>query len=434
MIITFNMNGRIMIKELTRLFCISILSVTFIIGCDNYTHNSITNTNPANYINVDFVNNVGSNGSEWGNDVVVGIDNEIFAVGGTTSYGYGLSNIYLSKTEENGLLEWTKFYGGWGTDIGHAIENTPDSGLIIIGSTMSFDMTTGKKADPATNLSYKFDDPNFYLVKLDNNGYTFWEKAFGSSFADEFGTSIVVADDGYLLAGYTNGTSGNDDVFVIKTDFDGNIIWEETFGTTDNERAYSIDKTNDGNYIIGGYSKAASSVNSDMYLLKIDDNGILLWDKTFGESEFDEVIYSVVATSDGYAACGNMKDNADPDLSKGVLKSIKVDSDGNLIWSYTYLQARSNINNSMIESNDGSLLICGYNSERNNVILTKLEANGLFLWRENDVDGYGAGICKFPGQLLEQYIISGATTRPTSLVKTNSLIIKISEDQTNVEI
>jgi len=163
-----------------------------------------------------------------------------------------------------------------------------------------------------------------YLIKTDANGVigkTGWSRTFGGS-GMEFGRSVQqTADGGYIVAGYTNSFgAGWSDVYLIKTDADGNEVWSRTFGGTDEDQAWSVQQTSDGGYIVAG------STSGDVYLIKTDANGDEVWSRTFGGSSWDYG-YSVQQTTDGgYIVAGNTGSfgAGDPDVYL-----IKTDADGN---------------------------------------------------------------------------------------------------------
>ena len=207
-------------------------------------------------------------------------DGGYIITGCTGSFGNGLSDVYLIKTDGNGNEQWSQTFGGTGDDLGYSVQQTSDGGFIITG-------VTGE-------MGYE----DVYLIKTDGNGIEQWSQTFGGTYTD-FGNSVQqTSDGGYIITGCT-GSFGNglSDVYLIKTDENGNELWNQTFGGTSTDMGNSVQQTTDGGYIITGYTGSFGN-GSDVYLIKTDENGEEIWSQTFGGTG-DDVGSSVQQTTDG---------------------------------------------------------------------------------------------------------------------------------------
>jgi len=210
-----------------------------------------------------------------------------YIIGATTDAGrHGATeDVYLIKTDAIGNEQWSRTLGEWGDDRLASVEQTTDGGYMIGGRTWSFG--GGGK---------------FYLIKTDANGNEQWSKTFGGSKYDGAYSAKQTSDGGYILAGITQSFgAGESDVYLIKTDADGNEQWSKNFGGSDSELGISVEQTIDGGYIIAGGTRWegwATWIESDVWLIKTDADGNEQWSKTFGGSEYD-VGFSVRQTSDG---------------------------------------------------------------------------------------------------------------------------------------
>jgi len=193
-------------------------------------------------------------------------------------------SLYLAIFESEGPeIEWSRTFDGGGSDWGYSVQQTSDGGYIIAGITYS-------RGDGYGDV---------YLIKTDSNGNLQWSRTFGGSSTD-WGESVYqTADGGYIVVGEANsfGVNGSD-VYLIKTDPDGNLLWNRTFGGENYDWGESVQQTADGGYIIVGVTNSSGSGRNDVYIIKTDSNGNLQWSKTLGSSE-DDVGFSVQQTDDG---------------------------------------------------------------------------------------------------------------------------------------
>jgi predicted secreted protein len=173
-----------------------------------------------------------------------------------------------------------------------------------------------------------------WLIKVDENGDETWNKTFGGSL-NETGNSVnQTTDGGYILAGFTESYgNGGRDVWIIRTDENGNELWSKTFGGANNDLAQFIQPTSDDGFIITGSTQSFGNGGEDMWLIKIDANGNEMWNKTYGGS-LGERAYTVYQTSDsGYVLAGRTESYGNGNLDAWL---IKTDKSGNEIWNKTF--------------------------------------------------------------------------------------------------
>lgn len=213
-------------------------------------------------------------------------DDEAYSVKQTTDGGYivaGYSksfgainyNAYLVKLNALGDTMWTKSYGGIKTDFANVVQQTNDAGYILAGYTTTF--VSGS------------DSGNIYLIKTDALGNVKWTTSIGGTVAISDGYSIQqTTDKGYAITGYTNSFGEpNGDAYLIKTDSLGNTLWTKTYGSIGVDWGNSIKQTTDGGFIIAGSASFDTTNLIDVYLIRTDVNGDTLWTKTFGGKGYD---------------------------------------------------------------------------------------------------------------------------------------------------
>ena len=282
--------------------------------------------------NVVWTKTFGGTNDDFGRAVQQTSDGGYIIAGYTYSFGAGLSDVYLIKTDADGNLLWQKTYGGTNYDFGYSVQQTSDGGYIITGSynsnqniyliktdangdtlwTRTYSGTEGRDVKQTSDGKYiiagTFYGSNFYdvyLLKIDGNGTLLWSKSFGGS-GDDRGNSVAqTSDGGYIIAGYTNSYgAGSYDIYLIKTDSIGDTLWTKTYGGSGNDLGYGVDITDDGSYITLGSTNSFGAGDFDIYVIKVNSNGDTLWTKTIGGIN-GEGGYEIGQVSDkGYVIVG----------------------------------------------------------------------------------------------------------------------------------
>ena len=256
----------------------------------------------------------------------------LVCLGGTAQAG-----VKVSAPEE----KWNKTFGGANNDDGHSVAETSDGGYIITGGTVSYDA----------------GDWDVWLIKTDSNGNEIWNKTFGGANFNDEGYSVEqTLDGGYIITGstYSYG-AGECDIWLIKTDSNGNEEWDKTFGGADYDQGRSVEQTSDGGYIITGGTKSYGAGYFDVWLIKTDSNGNEIWNKTFGE---DSCGFSVEQTSDGGYIITGETILYDAEMTTDVWL-IKTDSNGNEIWNKTFGGAGWDFGRSVTQTSDGGYIVTG---------------------------------------------------------------------------
>ena len=335
----------------------------------------------------------GGNGEDHGESVLQSFDGNYIICGGTSSYGAGATDIYLIKTNEIGDTLWTKAYGGNNNDDGYSLQQTTDGGFIITGATESYG--TG-----ATDV---------YLIKTDLNGNSLWTKTYGGSDSD-LGRSVQQTnDDGYIIVGdtYSSG-AGLGDVYLIKTDANGDTLWTQTFGGDSADGGLSVKQTSSGGYIISGWTQSFGVGGTDVYIIKTDANGDSLWTRTFGGStgEWGE---SVLETEDnGYIVAGWTNSFG---AGQADAYLIKIDVNGDSLWTKFLGGPNTEICTSISHTFDGGYILTGNTNDNDvgDVYLLKTDMYGNELWSKI-IGGSLADNGKSVVQTFDgEYIIAGTT-------------------------
>jgi predicted secreted protein len=200
---------------------------------------------------------------------------------------------WLMKTDADGAIQWSRSFGGYNSAL-YSVIHTSDGGYAA----------TGNIQDPSSG---KIDA---YIVKTDSEGNIIWSNEFSRTTGDDYGRAIIqTSDGGYAIAGLTN-YWGNADFWLIKTNASGSFLWDKTYGGAGWDGASSIVQTSDGGYLLAGQTTSFGAGGFDLWLVKTDSDGNMQWNQTYGGAGNDVtgdsgLGHSLIRTIDqGYALVG----------------------------------------------------------------------------------------------------------------------------------
>ncbi len=219
------------------------------------------------------------------------------------------------KTDKNGYVEWNQTYGGTHFDIAWSVLQTSDGGYMIAGYTESFGAG-----------SY-----DFWLVKTDKDGNMLWNQTYGGTDRDCARSLVQTDDGGYALAGQTWSYGvGNGDFWLVKTDSTGNVLWNQTYGGTDMEYMSSLFATADAGYIMAGHTSSFGAGGCDAWIVKTDSEGNLQWNQTFGGTGDDYAKSVIQVGGEDYVIVGTTESFS---IGGWDVWLIKKNVESGLVWT-----------------------------------------------------------------------------------------------------
>ena len=270
---------------------------------------------------------------------------------------------------------WARSYGGAGEDVAYAVQAIPDGGYVVAGSTMSFGA----------------GESDAWLLRLDARGDVVWQKTYGGASPDAIDSVRLTADGGFIVAGRTSSFgAGGVDAWVLKLDASGNVVWQAAYGGAGNETASSVVPTADGGYVVAGVTDSYGAGDTDAWVLKLDANGGITWQRTYGGPGSDSANAVQPMPDGGYVIAGGTQSFG---AGEGDAWVFKLDASGNIVWQRTYGGPHSDDATSVIPTADGGSVVSGTSYSIDwGVWLLRLDAGGDVIWQYAHVGAGSGGI------------------------------------------
>ena len=356
-------------------------------------------------VSIEWQRTLGGSHFEESRDVATAPDGSIFVVGRSASEDFDIFNhrgaydYFIVKLNSTGNTVWRKTYGGSHIDEPYSVVALADGGCIVVGCSRSLNH------DVQNNHG---GDNDGWLIRLGPTGNILWQRAYGGSGRDELYNIVPTSDGGYLLTGMTNSTDGDvqtnyggNDIWVVKTDSLGQIIWESSYGGTQNDVANRSFEDSEGNFIVVGESSSdnwqvpGNYGQTDLLVMKLSPEGFIIWSLSFGGSgaEFGTL---AAEAPDGYFV-GGSSGSIDGDFSGLATHYVdywllKLGYDGSLIWQKTIGGSSSERAFDMLALEDGGCAIVGFTNSTDDdftgndgnvdIGLVRLSSEGELLWQK----------------------------------------------------
>lgn len=270
-------------------------------------------------------------------------------------------------------IEWQKALGGTHGESANAVQQTSDGGYIVAGHSMSND----------GDVTGNHGGGDYWIVKLNPAGGIQWQKTLGGSNVDDAQSIRQTTDGGYIIAGSSNsgdgdisGNHGNYDYWIVKLDSNGNMQWQKSLGGSSMDMAQSIQQTSEGGYIVAGSSSSndgdvsGNHGGGDYWIVKLDINGNIQWQKSLGGSSSEQV-NSVQQTFDGGYIIAGTTVSTDGDITVSYGNNdfwvVKLDSGGNMQWQKTLGNIGDNIGYYAQQTFDGGYIAVGTSFNSSNL-------------------------------------------------------------------
>jgi len=314
----------------------------------------------------------GGDSSEVGNALVEAADGGFLLVGYTESYGSGGVDLWLVRTGATGDTLWTRTYGGPADDHGWDVASVADGGFVVAGFTAS----RGAGGE------------DVWLLRLDEDGDTLWTRTYGGG-GDERAWALAEAGEGWVIAAQTRpeGTQ-NVDLFVVRVDSRGRAEWTRTHGGAGIDRAFDVEATRDGGFVVAGVTADGASADQDGWLVRLDGDGRVAWERSFG-GDGNDVGRGLELTPDGGMLMVGYSDSDGPTGAASATSGanriwlVRTDANGREQWSRRLGESRDDRAMMGTRLAAGGYAIAGYASTGSgdwNAYVVGVDEEGQQLW------------------------------------------------------
>jgi hypothetical protein len=303
-----------------------------------------------------------------------------------------------------------KTFGGPDSDIAYGILLTSDGGALIAGMADNV-QPHGHSGDPKGHAR---------LIKTDPEGNTIWEKDYGQGVYAAFFSMIQTSQGDYVLLGDASAPdgSGNTDVYLVKVDEEGNEIWSYTYGDSGTQLGRAVQQTADSGYILIGSTSSSPGTYASIYLVKTDAQGKEMWSQAYGD-QFLHLGWGVTQMPDGgYVFTGFSA----PDHDARDFLAMKINAAGDVQWSRTWDFGGLDEGLALTPTSDGDVVILGVaslGSPTSNIVLIKVDSQGNELWKET-IDEVGASSWNITAMPDGGYILGGRVGSSALMLKTDA--------------
>jgi len=295
-------------------------------------------------------------------------DDGYIVCGYSNSFGDGSYDIYVVKLDKAANIQWQKTFGGSRTDIGWGVKELNDKTFLLFGA-IGIDSTN--------------DD--IFIARLDALGNQLWQRTYGNEKYERCTQMLATSDGNFLLIGQRNvGPGNNIDSYVLKIDDKGNLLWEKCFGGSLPERTFYGGEVPNGDFLISGLILPYASAKADIFLLRINKHGELVWTKTIGDEKVHDIIHSFCRNSDKktYTLTG-YSETAKEGFHEGLF--MQIDENGSLLKKQTYDTGEDMRLMHSEQTNDSGFIVTGYSRKDitknvNDAVLLKFNKDGKAEW------------------------------------------------------
>jgi len=293
--------------------------------------------------------------------VAIAFNGDIIIGGVTESFGNGSGDFWILRLDSSGDVIWQKAYGGSNWDYATSVTVADNGDIIAVGYTYSF----------GTGESDFISKSDLWVLRLDSNGNIKWQKAYGGSDYDGAYAVATAKNGDIIVAGWTESFgAGGRDAWVLRLDSEGNVKWQKSYGGSGWDEAYSVAIAKNGDIVVAGVTTSFGAGGDDVWVLRLDAKGNVKWQKTYGKGQKDEAYAVTIAPNGDIIVAG---DTWSFGTGNGDAWVLRLDSNGNIKWQKAYGGSYRDYAASIAVAEGGDVIVAGN-------YLLRLSSDGELKW------------------------------------------------------
>ena len=330
----------------------------------------------------------GGSGDDRGSSIIETSDGGYALLGysdstdGDVSSNNGNRDFWLVKITASGVLTWQKSFGYEGLDEGVSVIETSDNHLMLSGV---LDVTASGGEGNQGRLYNRHAGGDYWSIKITPTGDIVWSRFYGGTFTDSPTGIKETLNDGFISVGGSDSNDvdisnnkGSYDFWIVKSDRNGDIVWEKSFGGSEIDEARDVISDGTGNHIIVGDTRsndqdvAFNNGAADLWAIKVSNSGELLWNTSIGGSNFD-VARSISTTFNNEFIIAGSSRSSNGDVSKNQGQNdawvLRLDNSGQLLWETTIGGSEIDFSYDAVQINNGTIVAVGETNSSNGDII-----------------------------------------------------------------
>ncbi len=303
------------------------------------------------------------NSDDFLNSVELTSDGGYLAIGNTRSFGAGTGDGWVLRVDGSGKTVWQFRYGSGLRDQVQSARKIADGGFILSG------FLTGNASSSA----------DAWLLRLNSEGGIVWQRSYGGSSSDRFYSAQPLPDGGFIAAGETSSFgSGGSDAWIVRLNSAGDVVWQRTLGSSVDDGLRAIQNTSDGGWIAGGYTSGFGAENSDAWVLRLNSEGGIVWQRKYGTSDADSLAAITQTRDKGFIFAGSI---AGAQQSDGWI--VRLNPAGGSVWQRKAGNTESDRLTDVQQTADGGYITSGISTVEkiSKTWMIRFNAGGGRLWQ-----------------------------------------------------